>query len=145
MSPSRIVFGKECQLPAKIEHKAYWAMKKCNMAYDQVRKERTLQLQEQEESRLEAYENSRIYKQKVKQFHDNQILRKKFKVSQKVLLFHSCLKLIADFVDRLRKPCCKSQLEISRLEETKPKPKNHENLNLRGWRSFGIVLGIGLE
>ncbi|RDY13872.1 hypothetical protein CR513_01138, partial [Mucuna pruriens] len=65
------------------------------MAYDQAGKERKLQLQELEELHLEAYENSRNYKKKVKQFHDNQILRKEFRVSQKVLLFHSRLKLIA--------------------------------------------------
>ncbi|RDY14008.1 hypothetical protein CR513_00994, partial [Mucuna pruriens] len=39
-----------------------------------------------DELRLEAYENSRIYKQK--------ILRKEFQVGQKVLLFNSPLKLI---------------------------------------------------
>ncbi|RDY07766.1 Retrovirus-related Pol polyprotein from transposon 17.6, partial [Mucuna pruriens] len=44
------------------------------------------QAEELEELHLEAYENLRIYKQK--------ILRKEFKVSQKVLLFHSHLKLI---------------------------------------------------
>ncbi|RDY00596.1 Pol polyprotein, partial [Mucuna pruriens] len=44
---------------------------------------------------LEAYENSQIYKEKVKQFHDSRILRKEFKVGQKVLLFNSRLKLIA--------------------------------------------------
>ncbi|RDX63530.1 hypothetical protein CR513_58032, partial [Mucuna pruriens] len=36
-----------------------------------------------------------IYKQKVKQFHDQNILRKYFFVGQKVLLFNSRLKLIA--------------------------------------------------
>ncbi|RDY07699.1 hypothetical protein CR513_08145, partial [Mucuna pruriens] len=51
------------------------------MVYDQAGQERKLQLQE--ELHLEPYENSRIYKVKVKQFHDNQILRKKFRVSQK--------------------------------------------------------------
>ncbi|RDY05372.1 hypothetical protein CR513_10811, partial [Mucuna pruriens] len=56
------------------------------MAHVQAGKEKKLQLQELEELRLEAYENSRIYKQK--------ILRKEFKVSQKVLLFNSKLKLI---------------------------------------------------
>ncbi|RDX93078.1 gag-pol, partial [Mucuna pruriens] len=66
MSPYRIVFEKACHLP----------------------------LQELDELRLEAYENSRIYKQKVKRFHDQQILRKEFQVGQKVLLFNSCLKLI---------------------------------------------------
>ncbi|RDX64440.1 hypothetical protein CR513_57012, partial [Mucuna pruriens] len=45
--------------------------------------------------RLEAYENSRIYKQKVKRFHDQQILRKEFQAGQKLLMFNSCLKLIA--------------------------------------------------
>ncbi|RDY08585.1 hypothetical protein CR513_07167, partial [Mucuna pruriens] len=66
------------------------------MTYDQVGEEKKLQLQELEELRLEAYENSRIYKQRVKQFHDHQILRKEFQVDQKVLLFNSRLKLIAD-------------------------------------------------
>ncbi|RDX73946.1 hypothetical protein CR513_46367, partial [Mucuna pruriens] len=45
--------------------------------------------------RLEAYENSRIYKEKIKQFHDSRNIRKEFRVNQKVLLFNSRLKLIA--------------------------------------------------
>ncbi|RDY01097.1 Retrovirus-related Pol polyprotein, partial [Mucuna pruriens] len=73
----------------EIEHRAYWAVKQCNLAYDQARKQRKFQLQELDELRLEAYENSRIYKQKVKRFHDQQILRKEFQVDQKVLLFNS--------------------------------------------------------
>ncbi|RDX82429.1 hypothetical protein CR513_36778, partial [Mucuna pruriens] len=63
------------------------------MAYDQAGRERKLQFQELEELRLEAYENSRIYKEKVKHFHDSKILKKEFKVGQKVLLFNSRLKL----------------------------------------------------
>ncbi|RDY09178.1 Tf2-11, partial [Mucuna pruriens] len=55
---------------------------------------RKFQLQELDELHLEAYENSRIYKQKVKKFHDQKILRKDFHVGQKVLLFNSRLKLI---------------------------------------------------
>ncbi|RDY04638.1 hypothetical protein CR513_11629, partial [Mucuna pruriens] len=76
MSPYRIVFVEQC-----------------NMTYNQASKERKLQLQ-LEELRLEAYKNSWIYKQKVKQIHDSQILRKEFRVGQKVLLFNSLLKLI---------------------------------------------------
>ncbi|RDX98821.1 hypothetical protein CR513_18209, partial [Mucuna pruriens] len=48
-----------------------------------------------EELHLEAYDNSKIYKEKVKQFYDNMILRKEFKMGEKVLLFNSRLKLIA--------------------------------------------------
>ncbi|RDX83492.1 hypothetical protein CR513_35577, partial [Mucuna pruriens] len=68
---------------------------KSNLAYDQAGEQRKFQLQELDELCLEAYENSRIYKQKVKKFHDQQILRKDFRVGQKVLLFNSRLKLIA--------------------------------------------------
>ncbi|RDX83594.1 hypothetical protein CR513_35465, partial [Mucuna pruriens] len=94
MLPYWIIFGKFCHLSVEIEHRAYWAVKQCNLAYDPADKERKLQLQELEELHLEAYENFRIYKQKVKQFHDKQILRKEFRVDQKVLLSNSHLKLI---------------------------------------------------
>ncbi|RDX94457.1 hypothetical protein CR513_23153, partial [Mucuna pruriens] len=86
MSPYRIVFDKVCHLLVKIEYRAYWVVKQCNLAYDQAGKQRKFQLQELDELRLEAYKNSRIYKQK--------ILRKEFQVGQKVLLFNSRLKLI---------------------------------------------------
>jgi len=61
------------------------------MAFDEASTERKLQLQELEEIRLEAYENSKIYKEKVKRFHDSKILRKEFHIGQKVLLFNSRL------------------------------------------------------
>ncbi|KAK2456730.1 hypothetical protein QL285_004071 [Trifolium repens] len=57
--------------------------------------ERKLQLQQLEELRLEAYESSRIYKEKTKHFHDKMIFRKEFSVGQQVLLFNSRLKVMA--------------------------------------------------
>ena len=60
---------------------------------DEAGKQRKLDLQELEEIMNEAYENSRIYKEKTKAFHDKMILRKIFVVGQKVFLFYSHLKL----------------------------------------------------
>ncbi|KAJ9189287.1 hypothetical protein P3X46_000597 [Hevea brasiliensis] len=63
--------------------------------------ERKSHLHELEEIRLKAYENSKIYKEKTKAFHDKLILRKQFVVGQKVLLYNFRLKLMPG---KLRSP-----------------------------------------
>jgi hypothetical protein len=52
-----------------------------------------------EEIQNDAYENARIYKEKTKSLHDRMLIRKEFHVGDKVLLYHSCLKL---FPEKLR-------------------------------------------
>jgi hypothetical protein len=46
-----------------------------------------------EEIQNDAYKNARIYKEKTKSLHNRMLTRKEFHVGDKVLLYHSCLKL----------------------------------------------------
>ena len=56
-------------------------------------------MNELEELRQESYESSRIYKERLKLFHDKTIVRKTFKPNQKVLLYSSWLHM---FPSKLR-------------------------------------------
>ena len=56
---------------------------------------RKLQMCELEELRNDAYESSKIYKEKAKKWHDKHILRKDFSVGQTVLVYDSKLHLFS--------------------------------------------------
>ena len=99
MSPFRLIFGKSCHLPLELEHRAMWAIRNLNFNLKEANEKRLLQLNELEEIRNDSYENAKIYKEKTKRWHDKHLLRKEFKVGDKVLIFNSKLKL---FPSKLR-------------------------------------------
>nr|GEY82088.1 reverse transcriptase domain-containing protein [Tanacetum cinerariifolium] len=92
-TPYKLVYGKACHLPVKLEHKAYWALKHANFNLQTAGDHRKVQLIELNELRDHAYENSLIYKEKTKRFHDAKIKNHVFNVGDQVVLFNSRLKI----------------------------------------------------
>nr|GFA28870.1 reverse transcriptase domain-containing protein [Tanacetum cinerariifolium] len=84
-----------CHLPMKLEHNAYWALKQTNFDLTVTGDHRKIQLNELNELRDQAYENSLIYKEKTKRIHDSKIKNRVFNVGDRVLLFNSRMKIFS--------------------------------------------------
>ncbi|GKD42988.1 reverse transcriptase domain-containing protein [Tanacetum coccineum] len=94
-TPYKLVYGKACHLPIELKHKAYWALKHCNFDLKTAGDHREVQINELNELRDQAYENSLIYKEKTKKIHDSKIKNHVFSVGDRVLLFNSRLKIFS--------------------------------------------------
>ncbi|GJT52547.1 reverse transcriptase domain-containing protein [Tanacetum coccineum] len=94
-TPYKLVYGKACHLPIEHEHRAYWALKHCNFDLKTAGDHRKVQMNELNELRDQAYENSLIYKEKTKKIHDSKIKNRVFNVGDRILLFNSRLKIFS--------------------------------------------------
>nr|GEW23396.1 reverse transcriptase domain-containing protein [Tanacetum cinerariifolium] len=84
-TPYKLVYGKSCHLPIKLEDKAYWALKHVNFDLKTAGDHWKLQLNK---LRDKVYENSLIYKEKTKKF---MTLRSKTAFSMLVIGFYSSI------------------------------------------------------
>ena len=92
-TPFNLVYGKSCHLPVELEYSGFWATKLMNFDIKTAAERRMVQLNELDEIRLNAYENTKIYKERTKAWHDRKIIPRDFAAGDKVLLFNSRLKL----------------------------------------------------
>nr|GEV20797.1 Pol polyprotein [Tanacetum cinerariifolium] len=92
---ARVMSKKSCHLPIELEHKAYWGLKHVNFNLKIAGDHQKLQLNELNELRDQAYENSLIYKERTKKLHNFKIKNHIFNVGDQVLLFNSRLKIFS--------------------------------------------------
>lgn len=65
---------KACHLLVELEHKDYWVLRFLNFDQNQIGEKRKAQLYELDEIRLQVYESSKLYKERIKKYHDKKSL-----------------------------------------------------------------------
>src|ERR1043165_8373368 len=92
-SPYKMVYGKARHLRLELEHKGFWAVRELNADPKLAGEKRLMNLTSLDEWRSEAYKSAKMFKEKVKKWHDKRILKHEFNVGDKVLLFRARFRL----------------------------------------------------
>jgi len=86
-TPFHLLYGKACHLPVELEHKVAWAVKMMNFDIKSAGERRLIQLNEVNEIQIHAHDNSKLYKERTKAYHDKKILTRTFEPNDQVLLY----------------------------------------------------------
>lgn len=92
-TPFHLLYGKSCHLPLELEQKAAWTTKLLNFDIKPAGERRLIQLNELDEIRHLTFENSKIYKERTKAYHDKKIISRHFEPDDQVLLYNCRLTL----------------------------------------------------
>ena len=135
MFPYKMVYGKACHLPIELEHKAYWAIKELNYDFKLAGEKRLFDINSLDEWRTQAYENAKLFKEKVKRWHDKRIQKREFNVGDYVLLFNSRLRFFAGkLLSKWEGPYVIEEvnysgaIKINNFEGTNPKVVNGQRI-----------------
>ncbi|XP_074354415.1 uncharacterized protein LOC141693276 [Apium graveolens] len=93
VSPSRKDWSLKLDKAVWVYITAFKTPLESDLDMEAVVEKRMLQFNELGEFRLQAYKNKKLYKEKVKRWHDMRLVRKTFVPGQQVLLFNSRLQL----------------------------------------------------